>query len=318
MVLPRSPRVLVYAGLALAVLAAATLAAACGGAEPEVDFSRHEPVRAGAAGAAPSGPTLRMAVAPVLSAAPTSDLYQRLADYLGDKLGQPVQLVLGKTYAEINDLIKSGDVSLALVCTNPYLQGRDDFGMELLVVPQINGETVYYSLLISGRDVEATSLGDLRGSTFAFSDPMSNSGRLAPLYELARLEESPDAFFERTIFTYSHDSSIRAVAEGVVTAAAVDSLVFDYMAITEPDLIAQVKVIEEWGPYGINPVVVHPRLDPALKEQLRQAFLDMDDDPDGRRILPSLMIDRFVPGDDSAYDSVREMRSFMRDSGLEP
>ncbi|KKL93098.1 hypothetical protein LCGC14_1878110, partial [marine sediment metagenome] len=49
--------------------------------------------------------------------------------YVGDALAMPVELIQGKTYAEINDLVRSGDVTFAFVCTNPYLQGQKDFGM---------------------------------------------------------------------------------------------------------------------------------------------------------------------------------------------
>ncbi len=141
---------------------------------------------------------------------PTSALYQQLATYFGAKLGRPVELVQGKTYAEINDLLKSGEVTVAIVCTNPYLQGRDDFGMELIAAPQVDGDVVYYSLLIVNRNSTAASLGDHRGTSFAFSDPLSNSGRLAPIYQLALRGRNPESFFSQTIFTYSHDSSIRA------------------------------------------------------------------------------------------------------------
>ena len=300
------------------IAAAVLLLAACSGSSAQVDFSRHEQPAASTATTSTSAALPRLAIASVLSPAATSDLYAEPADYLGEKLGRPVELVLGKTYAEINDLVKSGDVTLALVCTNPYLQGREDFGMELLVAPQVGGETVYYSLLIAGSESTAQSLGDLRDASFAFSDPLSNSGRLAPVYQLALMGENPDAFFGRTIFTYAHDSSIRAVAEGVVAAAAVDSLVFDYMVKTEPKIATQVKMIQKWGPFGINPFVINPRLDAGLKEQLRRVFLEMDRDPPGKAILDDLLIERFVVPDDSIYDAVREMRSYLREHRLEP
>lgn len=297
------------------VVVLALLATACSGGAATIDFSQVEdqaPTQAGA----PGGNAIRMAVAPVFSPLPTFTLYQQLADYMGDKLGRPVELVQGKTYAEINDLVKSGDVALALVCTNPYLQGQQDFGMELLVAPLVRGEPYYYSLLIVRRDLDASSLEDLRGKTFAFSDPLSNTGRLAPLYQLALRGETPDSFFSRSIFTYSHDNSIRAVAEGVVDAAAVDSLVYDYLPVTEPDMMAKIKVIEKWGPFGINPFVVNPGLDPALKTQLRNVFLNMDKDSRGQELLAEFMVDRFIVPDDSIYDSVREMRSYLQERGL--
>jgi len=305
--------------LALAVLVAGFLlaAAACGSAAVDIDFEQPEASQQPAIVGSQIAP-LRIAVAPVLSARPTSTLYQQLATYVGTKLGRPVELVQGKTYSEINDLLKSGDVTVAIVCTNPYLQGRDDFGMELIAAPQVDGDVVYYSFLIVNRNSPATSLDDLRGTSFAFTDPLSNSGRLAPIYQLARRGRNPDSFFSQTIFTYSHDSSIRAVADGVVGAAAVDSLVFDYLISNEPALTEKVKVIERWGPFGINPVVVNPHLDPGLKQELQGVFLGMDKDAEGLAILRKLQLDRFVVPDDSVYDSVREMRKFLRERGLAP
>jgi phosphonate transport system substrate-binding protein len=293
---------------------------ACSDGKAQIDFSQPEVV-AGASQPPSTGTltsTLRLAVAPVLSARVTSALYQQLADYLSARLRRPVELVQGKTYAEINDLVKTGDITVALVCTNPYLQGRDDFGMELLAVPEVHGEVVYYALLIVSQNSQASSLRDLRGTSFAFSDPLSNTGRLAPTYQVARLGTSPDAFFGHTIFTYSHDSSVRAVADGVVNGASVDSLVYDYLAATEPELIARVKVIDRWGPFGINPLVVNPHLDEYTKSELRRVFLQMSEDPEGKPILAALEIDRFVVPDDSLYDSVREMRLYLRQRGLAP
>jgi phosphonate transport system substrate-binding protein len=152
--------------------------------------------------------------------------------------------------------------------------------------------------------------------TFAFTDPLSNSGRLAPLYQLALLGEAPESFFSRAIFTYAHDNSIRAVADGLVDAAAVDSQVYEYLSLTEPDLVSKVKVVERWGPYGISPVAVNPNLDQELKARLREIFLGMDGNSQGRELLQRLLIDRFIVPDDSIYDSVREMRAYLREKGL--
>ncbi|MDP2948214.1 MAG: PhnD/SsuA/transferrin family substrate-binding protein [Chloroflexota bacterium] len=104
------------------------LALSCGpGYQGEkVDLSRPEERPTETPAAAPPGQqVLRMAVAPVVSPRETfASSYQELLNYLGEKLQMPVELVQGKTYAEINDLVRSGDVTLAFVCTNPYLQGR--------------------------------------------------------------------------------------------------------------------------------------------------------------------------------------------------
>lgn len=310
----RGPGNVHLAGFSAAALIVA-IAGACGpGYEgEEINFRGSPP----ASSSSPVSPTrtetvIRMAVAPVISPRETfNSRYGDLLDYVGRKLGLPVELVQGKTYAEINDMVRTGDVTLAFVCTNPYLQGSDDFGMELVAAPEVNGEPTYYSYLVVQADAPFSSLSGLRGRTFAFSDPLSNSGRLAPVYQLALMGETPDSFFSRSIFTYAHDNSIKAVAENLVDGAAVDSLVYDYWVKTGSEYTAKTKVIEKWGPFGTNPVVVRPGLDPALKGQIEEILLGMDKNPEGREILRALFIDRFVIPDDSVYDSVRDMRAFV-------
>lgn len=248
---------------------------------------------------------LRVAVAPVISPRETLKSYSDLVDYLGKRLGRPAEIIQRSSYAEVNALIRSGDCDVAFVCSYAYLAGQRDFGMEALVVSQVNGNVHYFSYLIVPADSAAKDWADLRGKVFAFSDPLSNSGHLAPRYQLMQRGETPEKFFRKTIFTYSHDKSIRAVADKLVDGAAVDSLVYDYMLALHPELAKKTKVIGKSQPFGIPPVVVHPRINPTLRKQLKQAFLDMHKHPAGQAALKRLMIERFVPPDDHLYDSMR-------------
>ncbi|HBY93631.1 MAG: phosphate/phosphite/phosphonate ABC transporter substrate-binding protein [Ardenticatenaceae bacterium] len=298
-------------GLVLAALL--VFLAACGRpAYPHVSL-----VEPGAAAPAPNPDKprklpLRIAIAAVISPQATLDAYGPLLDYLSAKLDRSVQLLQRTTYAEITELIRAGGADIAFVCGGAYVEGQRDFGMELLVAPQVRGATIYYSYIIVARDATAQSLADLRGRTFAFSDPLSNSGHLAPKWLLAQIGETPESFFASTLFTYSHDNSIRAVADHLADGAAVDSLVYDYTIARQPTYSARTRVIDKLGPFGIPPVVVHPNLDPALKAQLRAVLLDMAGDPAGRAALDTLMVDRFVMVDDSAYDSIRSIAAILR------
>ncbi len=136
---------------------------------------------------------------------------------------------------------------------------------------------------------------------------------LIPTYTLAMMGERPESFFRRHIFTYSHDNSIRSVAEKLVDGAAVDSLIWEYLKAEDPKWTAQTRIIYRSTPCGIPPVVVSPGIAPQLKEKLRSAFLNMHNDPRGREILKRIMIDRFTVIEDSAYNSIRQMRAFMKD-----
>jgi len=237
--------------------------------------------------------------------------YQRLQAYIGKKLGRTVKLVDRGSYKEMNRLLETGDLDAAFVCAGPYVEGKDKFGMELLAMPLVKGKSVYYSYIVVRTDSQITQFEELRGKAFAFADPKSNSGKLVPTYMLARMNETPDSFFSHYIFTYGHDKSIRAVTEGLVDGAAVDSLIWDYVAQRQPKLIQQIRIIARSEPYGIPPVVVRPGLAPELKKRLKDILLSASSDPEGNDILRGMMIDRFVAGDDANYDTIRQMNRWL-------
>jgi phosphonate transport system substrate-binding protein len=256
---------------------------------------------------------LRVAIAAIISPQGTVDSYSLMLDYLSSHLNRPVELVQRRTYDEINQLIASGDVELGLICTGAYIQGQGTFGMQLLGVPQVYGELVYHSLFIVPATSRAQTLEDLRGSVFAFTDPMSNTGRLYPTAVLQQSGETPETFFERTFYTYSHDDAIRAVASGVADGAAVDSLVYAYAIEREPELAKRTRIIHTSPAFGMPPVVTGPLTRPQVAAELQAVLLDMNSNQAGRRALAAAGIDAFVTIDDAAYDSARRLMEALNE-----
>ena len=254
---------------------------------------------------------LRIAVAAMISPKDTYKYYIDLLNLIGEQMDRKVIFIQKKTYLEINNLLENGHLDLAFICSGPYITAKRKFGLEILVVPVCHGETVYYSFSIASKQSGIHSFSDLRGKTFAFTDPLSNTGYLAPTYVLSLRGESVESFFKKTFFTHSHDNSIQAVAEGLADGAAVDSLIYEIMATRDPEWLNRVVVIEKSEPYGIPPVVIPPNLDPEIKDKLKNLFLSIHDHPKGRVALDNLQIERFVEGDDKAYDSIRKMEAYL-------
>ncbi len=261
---------------------------------------------------------LRVAVAAVISPKGTVESYSPFLDYLEAKLNRPIELIQRRTYLEVNDLIEHGEVDIAFVCTSAYIQGHDSFGMELLVAPQVGGKTTYNSYLIVPTSSNALGMDDLRGKVFAFTDPISLSGRFYPTYLLQQLGFTPEEFFARTFFTYSHDEAIRAVASGVADGAAVNSLVYDYAVARDPSLAEKVKVIHLSPDFGIPPVVISPFTRPQVKEDLQFLLLGMANDSTAQEALASIGVERFVLIEDNAYDSVRALVGVIPTSAVQP
>ncbi len=247
-------------------------------------------------------------VSNILSPVETVTYYEDLFDYLSKKLGKRVKLVQRSNYAEMNDFLRLGKVDIAFVCTRAYIYGARQFGLELLAVPVVYDEgPVYYSYIIVNKDSKINSFAELQGKSFAFVDPLSNTGELYPRYLLAKMNETTDAFFSHYFYTYSHDKSIEAVASGIVDGAAVDSLIWDYKNITEPELTSKTRIIQVSPPFGIPPVVASPYSDKELAREIRNILISMHKEEEGREILRKLHIRRFLMPEDVSYASIEEM-----------
>lgn len=255
----------------------------------------------------PTSEPLRIAVAAMISAEATIAVYQGLMEHIGERLGRPVELKQRRTYQEVNDMLGTGKLDAALLCSGTYVHARRQYGVELLAVPVIRGSPTYHSYLIVHASGDATSLADLKGKRFAFTDPLSTSGYLYPMYALVTAGQRPATYFAKTLFTYSHDNSVEAVAEGVVDGAGVDSLIYNYLKISNPTLVARTRLIARSPPLGSPPVAVPKGLPRETKRALREVFLTLDRDPGGQAILRQLRVDRFIPGDDRLYDRIRRM-----------
>jgi phosphate/phosphite/phosphonate ABC transporter binding protein len=232
------------------------------------------------------------------------DLYQRWAAYLGNKVGRPVQFVQRRTYREAMELLETGEHDFSWICSFPYAKYRNAKFFDLLAVPVFQGKPLYRSYIIVNQFSGRKSLTELEGRVFAYSDPDSNSGYAVPRQMLVELGKNPDRFFRHTFFTYSHTETIEAVAERVADGAAVDSYVWEYLNRHEPRFTARTKVIQRSEQYGFPPLVYRVGIDERLRARMSNAFLGMENDPEGQSLLSELMLDRFTTAPSSLYDNV--------------
>ncbi|MBI2506107.1 MAG: phosphate/phosphite/phosphonate ABC transporter substrate-binding protein [Candidatus Latescibacteria bacterium] len=292
------------------LLLAGMITAPCSDRQGEpicVDLSRREAIPAQAQGN--NHPALRFAVSAMTSPAQTFADYQDFIHYVGERMGWPVVFKQRKTYQEINDMLSSGDLDAAFVCSGAYVRLKQHIDAPLIAVPVIDGKPSYRSYILVRRDSRIETFGDLQGRRFAFTDPLSNTGKLYPIYRLELMGWTPERFFGHLIYTYSHDHSIQAVAQGTVDGAAVDGLIYDFLSRTDPDRVAGLKVIERSALFGAPPIVASPDLQPELRASLQSHLLRMSVDSAGAAILRRLRIDRFVAGDERDYDGIRKMFS---------
>jgi phosphonate transport system substrate-binding protein len=234
--------------------------------------------------------------------------YHQLLEYLAGNMDKSVQLVQRRTYGEMNKLIGAGKIDLAFICSGPYATGKDIYGFEALAVPKIRGTHLYRSYLIIRKDSPYNQLSDLRGKVFAFTDPDSNTGKLVPTYWLSQHGETPKHFFDRTIYTHSHDNSIMAVATDLVDAATVHEQIWEFYNNRDPVYTSQTRIIKKSISFGNPLMVASSRLPDPLKERIRHLLIAMHRNKEGQKILSELMIDRFVLPKEEWYRPIMAMQ----------
>lgn len=240
-------------------------------------------------------------------------VYERIAAYVADQIGEPAELLSGVGWEERHRMLDDGRVQVAFLCGLPYSQkfSRPDRPIELLAAPvmlpeRYRGQPIYFTDVTVRGDSPFQSFADLRGKSWAYTNPESNSGYIMPRDHLVKLGET-SGYFGSTVASGSHQASIRMVVDGAVDAAGIDSLVLDLEFKSRPELAPQVRIIESLGPCPIPPVVVSSRLPPGFKATLGKALLGMHETPQGRAILADGLIARFVTVRDADYDPIREM-----------
>lgn len=272
-------------------------------------------------------PAKRSDIRIVMSAAFVSEsgigIYNDIANYLGSKLGRKVTFVSGFSYATINNMLKTGMADVGFICGLPYVLEHDKTrpSIKLLVAPvmkhpRYKNAPVYYSYVIVHKNSKIRHFSYLNGKTFVYNDEISNSGYNMPrAYMIGK--GWTKGFFGQVLRSGSHEESIRMVATGKADASAVDSLVYDYDKIYNPRFVSNTRILKVLGPVGIPPIVISTRTPARLRNRILTILVNMEKDPEGRRILDKALVKRFVVVPDSNYNGIRKMQKMARDSGYQ-
>lgn len=229
--------------------------------------------------------------------------YKPLITALGKYLGCNVELVQASSYAEMTDLFKSGKVQLGIMNAYSYIQISEDSRFIPVVKRVIGKASDYRCYIIVRNDIQATTLKDLKGRSFGFSELNSTTGYLLPYLMLRKSGLAPDRDLSKIAFIAQHDSIILAVANRTLDAAAVASYVFDDY---DKQVTGKMRILGRSDPIPYGPVVVRRDLGPERVKKIREFFLTLHDSERGREVLMESGFSDFVPAKSRDYDIIRK------------
>jgi phosphonate transport system substrate-binding protein len=137
-------------------------------------------------------------------------VYGYIARYVGARLGCPTELRAGGCYNELAD-----PPDVAFLCGLPYVEHarRGVPAVEPVAAPVLrgaryDGRPVYFSDVIVRRDSPFRTFTDLRGQSWSFNEPHSQSGYGITRWHLLRLGKT-SGYFGRVVEAGFHERSIR-------------------------------------------------------------------------------------------------------------
>ncbi len=138
--------------------------------------------------------------------APNMDFICRdLAGYISKKISIPVEAQIDLSWQERDQLLDEGQISLCWICGLPYVRKAAQIPsqIELLAAPVMHGDRyqnrpIYFSDVVVNCNSSFENLEDLRGASWAYNEPGSQSGYNVTRYTLAVRGET-SGFFGRVI-----------------------------------------------------------------------------------------------------------------------
>lgn len=241
------------------------------------------------------------------------------ADYLSEKLGMDVNVTLATDYSTIVEAMASGKVDLGIMPPAAYVQARNLDAAEAILSSQlvkydedteepIEGEytSTFKGEVLVKADSDMESLEDLKGKKIATLSPNSASGYIYPVAEMKDLGIDP---LTNCTLTTVNDipSEMTAVLNGQQDACFVFQgarYVFS-SKFTDYDLYKDLKVLYlTEGDIPNDAIAVQPSMDDDLKAQIKDVFLNMADDEEGKEAMSLWGHTGYGEADESAYDTI--------------
>ncbi len=250
--------------------------------------------------------TLRVALLPDESPSVVIKNNENLKNYLQEKLGRKVELVVTTDYSSMIEAMRHNRLDLAYFGPLSYVMAKSKCDIEPFAAMQKKGKATYRSVVIAHAGSGIEKIADIRGHDMAFGDIASTSSHLIPKSLLLNDGLSAGKDY-REHFVGSHDAVALNVQNGNAQAGGMSEPIFHTMmekGLLKADNIRVIATSKDFPEY---PWTMRAGLNPELKKAVRQAFLDMKDPA----VLKPFKADGFVSIDDKAYDPVRDLAKIL-------
>ena len=203
----------------------------------------------------------------------SASFWNPIIRYVSSRSGVPLDLKLGRTQADTTSYVLAREVDFAF--TN-HLFNRERARLGWTVFGRRDGPPLQGQIVVPA-DSPVRSLADLAGGAVGFPGPEAVVAYKVTYAELLRQHIAVDV-----VFATNMDGAFTQLFTGKVKAVGANSqLVQNYSGRERKSF----RVLWRSEPFTDLALMASPRVPAAQVRAVAQAFIGMDKDPEGRRIL---------------------------------
>jgi phosphonate transport system substrate-binding protein len=249
---------------------------------------------------------LVIGLTPEMNVFKQKERYKPLADYLAVETGTEVKLTVLSRYGNITDSFRNREMDAAFFGSFIGAVALEQLKVLPVARPvEADGESTYSGFIFTRKNSRIRDVPDMRGKKFCYVDKATTAGYLYPLAFLkSRGVADVNGYFSETFYSGSHDASIMMVLNGKADIGAAKSTVYELLRKKDPRIDSQLTIIARSPRFPSNGFCVRNDLDERLKKKLRQALLNIEKSPGGRKALEQLGAQRFIETRREDYEPV--------------
>ncbi|MGC2064414.1 MAG: phosphate/phosphite/phosphonate ABC transporter substrate-binding protein [Thermodesulfovibrionales bacterium] len=242
--------------------------------------------------------------------------FRPLAEYLTKKTGIKVNLTILSRYGNIIERFTAEKMDGAFFGSFTGALAIEKLGAEPVARPvDLDGSSTYHGYLFVRKDSGIKGAAGMRGKKMAFVERATTAGYIFPVAYLRQHGvREYRTFFKEFYFTGSHDASIYAVLDRKADVGAAKHSIYDRVRKTDPRVDKELVILSESAKVPSNGLCVRKGLDKGIQQNLRNALLNIDKDPEGKQVLEKFGALKFI---ETTREDYRIVSKLAQEAGID-
>jgi phosphonate transport system substrate-binding protein len=255
----------------------------------------------------PSYADLTMGVFPRRPASATNKFFRPLADHLAKELGEPVKLVISKSFKAFWQGVEKGKFDIVHFNQYHYLLANEKFGYQVFAANEEQGSQTIAGALSVRTDSGINSVAELKGKTILFGGGKKAMGSYIATTAILKKNGLKEGADYTAKFAKNPPGAVISVFHKAAEAAGTGNIILKVGGVTKKIDVTQMKILAESEPFVHLPWATKKGMDAGKAQKIADLMISMKK---GDPILKSAKVTGFFATSDADFAKVREIVDF--------